>query len=57
MPLLVAIPVVALLDLFGNRGPLFYSQPRVGKDSRTFVIFKFRTMRPHDGPCLLDHLE
>jgi lipopolysaccharide/colanic/teichoic acid biosynthesis glycosyltransferase len=50
VPLLVAIPMVAILDLFGNRGPLFYSQPRVGKDSRVFVILKFRTMLPHDGP-------
>ena len=33
-------------DLFGNRGPLFYSQPRVGKDGVVFTIHKFRTMRP-----------
>jgi lipopolysaccharide/colanic/teichoic acid biosynthesis glycosyltransferase len=47
MPALaVAVPVVAVVDLFGNRGPLFYSQPRVGKDGAVFTIHKFRTMRP-----------
>ncbi|MGO9963176.1 MAG: sugar transferase [Acidimicrobiales bacterium] len=44
--LAVAVPIVAIVDLFGNRGPLFYSQPRVGKDGVVFTIHKFRTMRP-----------
>ncbi|MGO9198291.1 MAG: sugar transferase [Acidimicrobiales bacterium] len=49
--LLVLIPIVAVADLVGgNRGPLFYSQERVGKDGAIFRILKFRTMRPHDGP-------
>ncbi|MGD0084075.1 MAG: sugar transferase [Acidimicrobiales bacterium] len=42
------IPAVWLLDQFGNRGPLFYSQPRVGKDGAQFTIHKFRTMRDSD---------
>ncbi|MGD0983634.1 MAG: sugar transferase [Acidimicrobiales bacterium] len=46
LALTVAVPLVAILDLFGNRGPLFYSQPRVGKDGVVFTIHKFRTMRP-----------
>ena len=29
--LALAVPFVALVDQFGNRGPLFYSQPRVGR--------------------------
>ena len=41
-----SVPFVALADLFGNRGPLFYSQPRVGKGGVVFTIHKFRTMRP-----------
>jgi lipopolysaccharide/colanic/teichoic acid biosynthesis glycosyltransferase len=49
LALAAAIPVVALLDLFGNRGTLFYSQPRVGKDGAVFTIHKFRTMRPGSG--------
>lgn len=44
--LAVFIPVVALVDQFGNRGPLFYSQPRVGKGGVEFTIHKFRTMPP-----------
>jgi lipopolysaccharide/colanic/teichoic acid biosynthesis glycosyltransferase len=44
--LAAAVPIVAIVDLFGNRGPLFYSQPRVGKDGVVFTIHKFRTMRP-----------
>jgi lipopolysaccharide/colanic/teichoic acid biosynthesis glycosyltransferase len=52
----VATPFVALANLFGNRGPLFYSQPRVGKGGEVFEILKFRTMvapsesKPESGP-------
>jgi exopolysaccharide biosynthesis polyprenyl glycosylphosphotransferase len=46
--LAAVIPVVAVADRFGNRGPLFYSQPRVGKGGVVFTIYKFRTMPP-DG--------
>jgi lipopolysaccharide/colanic/teichoic acid biosynthesis glycosyltransferase len=45
LALLVAMPVVAVANLFGNRGPLLFRQERVGKDGRTFSILKFRTMR------------
>ena len=47
--LAVAIPFVAIGDLVANRGPLFYRQPRVGKNGKIFRILKFRTMRPNDG--------
>jgi len=47
--LAVAIPLVAVANLFGNRGPLFYSQPRVGKSGTVFVIHKFRTMPRGNG--------
>ena len=38
------MPVVLVGNRFGNRGPLFYRQPRVGKNGREFSILKFRTM-------------
>lgn len=44
-----AIPFVSLGNLVANRGPLFYSQPRVGQAGTLFSILKFRTMRPDEG--------
>ncbi len=45
VPLGLLIPVVALGNLVANRGPLFYSQDRVGRSGHVFRILKFRTMR------------
>lgn len=42
---LVLIPFVFLGNLIGNRGSLFYSQTRVGKNGVPFQIHKFRTMK------------
>ena len=47
--LLVAIPCVAVANLLGNRGPLFFRQQRVGKSGKLFTIWKFRTMRDAPG--------
>lgn len=38
------VPFVLIGNLIGNKGPLFYSQERVGRNSKTFRIFKLRTM-------------
>jgi lipopolysaccharide/colanic/teichoic acid biosynthesis glycosyltransferase len=46
VPLVVALPFVALGNVIANRGPLFYRQERVGKNGQRFRIVKFRTMRP-----------
>lgn len=42
--LVPACALVLLLNLIGNRGPLFFRQQRVGKGGREFTIVKFRTM-------------
>ncbi len=47
--LMLALPFVMAANLFGNRGPLFFRQPRVGKSGKDFNILKFRTMRPDSG--------
>ncbi|WP_298953965.1 sugar transferase [uncultured Nonlabens sp.] len=41
---LLLIPVVFLGNLIGNKGPLFYTQERVGMNRKLFKIIKFRSM-------------
>ena len=43
-PTLILTPLIALLIKIDSRGPIFYRQKRVGRDSRIFDIIKFRTM-------------
>ena len=40
-PLLLVIAIAIVID---DPGPVFYRQVRVGKDGKTFRIFKFRSM-------------
>ena len=37
-------PVIIIGNLVGNRGPLFYTQTRVGRNGRNFKIYKLRSM-------------
>ena len=49
------VPILGLvwvLNLFGNRGPLLYRQPRVGRSRQVFTILKLRSMLPSDGPTM-----
>lgn len=41
---LVLIPFILIGNAIGNRGELFYTQERVGKDGVIFNIYKFRTI-------------
>ena len=38
------IPLLLIGNLFANRGPLFYTQERVGQNGRSFKIYKLRSM-------------
>lgn len=38
------IPLIIIGNVLGNRGSLFYSQERIGKNGNLFKIIKFRTM-------------
>lgn len=41
---LLFIPIISMLNLVANKGSLFYTQERVGKNGVVFEIYKFRTM-------------
>lgn len=48
--------ILGLLVVCTSKGGLFFKQKRVGKNKKTFYIYKFRTMRadtPHDMPTHL----
>jgi exopolysaccharide biosynthesis polyprenyl glycosylphosphotransferase len=38
------LPIILVLNLIWNRGSLFYTQERVGKNNKPFTIYKLRTM-------------
>jgi exopolysaccharide biosynthesis polyprenyl glycosylphosphotransferase len=40
----ILIPIVIIGNIIGNKGKLFYTQERVGKNGKVFNIVKFRTM-------------
>lgn len=41
---LVLLPICIIGNILANRGPLFYSQQRVGQNGKFFKIFKLRSM-------------
>lgn len=41
IPVLIIIPIAIKLD---SKGPAIFKQTRVGKNGKTFVMYKFRTM-------------
>ena len=42
----IILPFIALAIYIDSPGPIFYTQPRVGKGGRLFKIYKLRTMIP-----------
>jgi exopolysaccharide biosynthesis polyprenyl glycosylphosphotransferase len=49
LPLWLLIAALIKLD---SKGPVFYTQERVGMDGRLFLLYKFRTMRAGADPEL-----
>ena len=41
---LLFVPFIYIGNLIGNKGSLFYSQERIGKNGSVFKIYKYRTM-------------
>jgi len=39
--------IISILIICNNRGAVFYTQKRVGRHHKDFVLYKFRTMRTH----------
>ena len=51
-----AFLILAVLVKADSKGPVFFTQKRVGKNKKLFNMYKFRTMRtdtPHDMPTHL----
>ena len=44
LSLLLMIPFLTIINMMANKGPLFYTQERVGKKGKLFKIFKLRSM-------------
>ncbi len=42
---IIVLPFIALAMYMEDKGPLFYTQHRLGKNGMPFTMFKFRTMR------------
>jgi Undecaprenyl-phosphate galactose phosphotransferase WbaP len=53
LPLLVVIAILVKLD---SRGPIFFSQNRIGRGSKTFGAWKFRSMATNAAELLELHL-
>ena len=43
------IPIVGLLIWLESKGPIFFAQPRSGKNNKDFMCLKFRSMKMNDA--------
>jgi exopolysaccharide production protein ExoY len=48
-------PVIALLILWEDRGPIFYKQIRIGRYGRPFTMYKLRSMITNADAYLIQH--
>jgi len=49
LPLLVVFScIIFILNFFFNKGKLIFFQERMGKDCKSFITYKFRTMTPSE---------
>jgi Undecaprenyl-phosphate galactose phosphotransferase WbaP len=53
LPILILIAILVKLD---SRGPVFFSQTRIGRGGKTFGAWKFRTMASNAAELLEQHL-
>ncbi|UZO81865.1 exopolysaccharide biosynthesis polyprenyl glycosylphosphotransferase [Aquimarina sp. ERC-38] len=44
IPFMIITPIIIFINLFFNKGPLFYKQKRLGKKGKEFYVYKFRSM-------------
>lgn len=52
-PLFILIPIAIKIN---SQGPIFFSQKRVGKDGKIFLMYKFRSMYINTPPNIPTHL-
>lgn len=54
----LAIPmgILAVIIKLDDRGPVFFRQKRIGRDQKTFMMLKFRTMRTDTPKDTATHL-
>lgn len=50
-------PIIALLILWEDRGPIFYKQTRIGRYGQVFTIYKLRSMITNADAYLAQHPE
>ncbi|MBU0631456.1 sugar transferase, partial [bacterium] len=55
MPLFIVIHMLISIAIkLDSKGPIFFKQPRLGKDDNDFICYKYRTMHK-DSDKLLEH--
>lgn len=41
----IILIIIGPIIYFQDKGPIFYNAPRLGKDGKTFIMYKFRSMK------------